>query len=108
MIQFFENLMINVSKNETFNVQTIISIDIDANKQFSVLLDILDAIELSTIIETLGNNVFRHRFILFDRIFSVAFASAFASTLFVLNVSIDSRYDSSKFKNLLIDSNTAT
>ena len=101
MNQFFENLTINAfaSNDKTFNVQ---SLNVEINEQFTISLSVLDALELSTITKTLANDAFRHCFISSDEIFSIL------SISYVFNVSIDSRYDFSKFKDLLIDSRTAT
>ena len=63
------NLMINASKNETFNTHSIISFNIEINEQFSILLDILNATESSTITKTLINNVFKHRLISLNETF---------------------------------------
>ena len=103
MNQFFENLTINASvfasNDETFNMQKI-------NEQFIISLSVLDASESSTTTKTLANDAFKHRLILSNEIFSIASFSVSGS--YVFNVSIDSKYDFSKFKSLLIDSETAT
>ena len=108
MNQFFENLTINAfasaSNDETFNVHTVHNAEV--NEQFITSLGVLDASESLAATETLTNDAFRHRLISSDEIFSIAPSSASGS--YVFNVSIDSRYDSSEFKRLLIDSKTAT
>ena len=65
------NLMINALNDEAFNVQSIISPDIEVNKRFNILLGVLDAIELSTVTKILSNDVFRHRFISLDETSSI-------------------------------------
>ena len=97
MNQFFENLtiIVFVSNDETFNVQEI-------NEHIIISLDVLDISEFSAVTKTLANDAFKYRFISSDEIFSIA------SVPYVFNVSIDSRNDFSKFKDLLIDSGTAT
>ena len=104
MNQFFENLTINAptfaSNDETFNVHTTHNAEI--NEQFIISLNVLDASESSTATEILANDAFKHRSISSDETFPIA------SVSYVFNVSIDSRYDSSEFKGLLIDSEIAT
>ena len=102
MNQFFENLTISASasNDETFNVHT--THNAEVNEQFIISLDVLDASESSAATKVLANDTFKHRFILSDEIFSIA------SVPYVFNASIDSRYDFSKFKSLLIDSGAAT
>ena len=97
MNQFFENLTINApaSNDETFNVQKV-------NEQFITSLGVLDASESSAATKILANGAFRHRLISSNE------TSSIAPTSYVFNASIDSRYDSSEFKKLLIDSKTAT
>ena len=104
--QFFENLTINafVSNDKTFNVHTIFNAKV--NKQFITLLGVLDASELLAITKVLTNNVFKHRFILSNEIFLIASFPTLDS--YVFNISIDSKYDFSKFKSLLIDSKIVT
>ena len=106
MNQFFENLTINApaSNDETFNVHT--AHNAEVNEQFIISLDVLDASESSTATEALANDAFRHRLISSNEIFSIAPFSVPGS--YVFNVSIDSRYDFSEFKRLLIDSKAAT
>ena len=56
------NLINNASKNETFNVQLIASPNIEVNEQFNTSLNVPEAIKLSTTMETLANDAFKHRF----------------------------------------------
>ena len=102
MNQFFENLTINAfaSNDETFNVHTTHNAEI--NEQFIISLNVLDASESSATTKILTNDAFRHRFISSDE------TSSIASAPYVFNASIDSRYDFSEFKDLLIDSEAAT
>ena len=104
MNQFFENLTINAfaSNDETFNVHTVHNVEI--NEQFITSLDVLDATESSTATKILTNDAFKHCLISSDEISLIAPISV----SYVFNVSIDSRYDSSEFKGLLIDSGAAT
>ena len=102
MNQFFENQTINAfaPNDEIFNVHTTHNVEI--NEQFIISLNVLDASELSAVTEILTNDAFKHRFISSDETFSIA------SALYVFNVSIDSRYDFSKSKSFLMDSETVT
>ena len=108
MNQFFENLTINASafasNDKTFNVHTTHNAEI--NEQFITSLDVLNASELSAATKILTNDAFRHRFISSDEIFSIAPFLALGP--YVFNASIDSRYDFSEFKRLLIDLEIAT
>ena len=103
MNQFFENLTINASasNDEVFNVQ---SFNIEINEHFITSLDVLDASKSSAATEILANGAFRHRLISSNEIFLIASTSV----SYVFNASIDSKYDFSKFKDLLIDSETVT
>ena len=74
----------------------------EVNEQFITSLGVLDTTESSAVTKTLANDAFRHRFISSDKTFSITLVS------YVFNVSIDSRYNFSEFKGLLIDSGTAT
>ena len=104
MNQFFENLTINAfaSNDETFNVHTIHNAEI--NEQFIISLSVLDASESAAATKILANDAFRYRFILSNEISLIAPIP----DSYVFNVSIDSKYDFSKFKRLLIDSKIAT
>ena len=92
----------SASNDETFYVHTIHNTEV--NEQFIISLSVLDASKLSAATETLANDAFKHRFISLNEIFSIAPFSVPGS--YVFNVSIDSRYDFSEFKDLLIDSKT--
>ena len=89
--------MIETSKNEIFNVSAVSSND-DVNEVFSTSIDTVDAIESFLIIKDLANAILKHRITAINETSLIAFVS------YVFNFTIDTRYDFSEFKKLLIDS----
>ena len=101
VVHFFKNLMIETSRNEIFNVSVVSSND-DVNEVFSISIGTVDATESFLIIKDLANAILRHRIIVIDEISLITFVS------YVFNFTIDTRYDFSEFKGLLIDSKTTS
>ena len=93
--------MIETPKNEIFNVSAVSSND-DVNEIFNISINTVDATESFLIIKNLANATLRHRIIVINE------TSLIASVSYVFNFTIDTKYDFSEFKKLLIDSRTTS
>ena len=97
--QYFEKLMIDIIKNETYNMTSTPSQNDQSNQQFFTSVGMLENDQFLIIIEVLANHAFKHRI-------STENETVLSPqpVLYAYNAVIESRYNSIEFKNLLIDS----
>ena len=101
IIQYFDQFLLDVAENKTYN-SSIDSSD-EINQQFFTSIDALETRQSSVITEALTDHVFKHRVIMKDETVSPP-----ESEPYVFNAVIESKYDATEFKNLLINSGAAT
>ena len=97
IIQFFNQLIIDF---ETYNTKSDWFENIELNDQFYILYEILENFESLIVIEQFVDNSLLHRISKCDEIIS-----SFSSTSYIYNVIFESRYESTEFKNIFIDTN---
>ena len=99
IIQFFNQLIIDF---ETYNTKSDWLENTESNNQFYILYEVLEDFESSITIKQFVNNSLLHRINKCDEIISL-----FLFTLYIYNVIFESRYESTEFKNIFIDTNVS-
>ena len=97
--QYFEGLMIDIIKNETYNMTSTPSQNDQSDQQFFTSIEMLENDQFLVIIEMLTNHAFKHRISTKNET-----VLSSQSVLYAYNAVIESRYNFTEFKNLLIDS----
>ena len=98
-IQFFNSLIIDF---ETYNSESDWLENVEINDQFYISYEVLESFESSIVIEQFVNNSLLHWISKCDEIIS-----SFSFTSYIYNVIFESRYESTEFKNIFIDTNAA-
>ena len=101
IIQYFEKFSINVFDSISNTTKKSFQLIIES---FFISVESLQDFEIVTIVNVLIDNAFKHQITLKNKTLKNEIIFVFFN-FYVFNESIDSRYDNTKFKNLLIDSN---
>ena len=99
IIQFFNQLIIDF---ETYNTKSDWFKNIKSNNQFYISYEVLEDFESSIAIDQFVDNSLLYRVSKCDEIIS-----SFSFTSYIYNVIFESRYESTEFKNIFIDTNVS-
>ena len=102
IIQYFDQLLLDVAENETYNSSTDSSKNDEFDQQFFTSVDALEIRQSSVITKTLTDYAFKHRITMKNETIL-----SLESKSYVYNAVTEFRYDETEFKKLLINSNAA-
>ena len=97
--QYFEKLMIDIIKNEAYNMTSTSLQNDQSDQQFFTSIEMFENDQFLVITKVLINHAFKHRISTKNET-----VSPLQSVLYTYNAVTESRYNFTKFKNLLIDS----
>ena len=100
IIQYFDQFLLDVAENKTYNSSIDLSDEI--NQQFFISIDALEIRQSSVIMKALTDHAFKHRVIMKNETISSS-----ESESYIFNAVIEFKYDAIEFKNLFIDSDAA-
>lgn len=101
--QYFDQLLLDVAEDETYNSPADSSRNGEPDQQFFTSVGALETRQSSAITEALADYAFKHRVTMEDETVSPPELESYA-----FNAVTESRYDATEFKGLLIDSGAST